>query len=112
MSVGASPPSRAASKNSSGPASATPRPEPSQHDRERDQRPGHGDEELLPWRVGVPVHLHHAAEEEEVDAGDLDPRAAGGERVPELVQDDRAEEQHRGGERGRVARRLVAQDVA
>ena len=33
--------------------------------------------------------------------GDLDPLAARGERVAELVQHDRAEEQHRGGHRDR-----------
>ena len=31
--------------------------------------PGDRDAELLAGRVGVPAHLHHAAEEEEVDAG-------------------------------------------
>ena len=80
-------------------------------DRQRHERAGDGDEELLAGRVGVPAHLHHAAEEEEVDAGDLDPRAPRGERVPELVQHDRAEEQDRGHHGGRVARRAAAQDL-
>ena len=54
--------------------------------------PGRGDAELRARRVGLAAHLHHAAEQEEVDALDLDPLAPGGQRVPELVQHDRAEE--------------------
>ena len=57
--------------------------------------PGRGDAELGARRVGVAVHLHHAAEQEQVDALDLDPLAPGGERVAQLVQHDRAEEARR-----------------
>ena len=63
--------------------------------------PANGDAELLAGRLAVAIGAHEAAEEEQVDAADPDPFAAGGERVPELVQHDRAEEQERGDDRRR-----------
>ena len=64
--------------------------------QQRDRRPGRGDAELLARRLGVAQRAHEAAEEEQVDAADPDPFAARGQRVPELVQHDRAEEDERG----------------
>ena len=52
---------------------------------ERHRGPGDGDAELGAGRVGVAAHLHHAAEQEEVDPVDLDALAPRGERVAELV---------------------------
>ena len=68
------------------------------HDEdERHERPGDRDLELRAGRARVARHLRDAAEEPQVDAADLDPLAAGDERVAELVQDERDEEQeHRG----------------
>ena len=70
----------ASSERHAGPAAAT-----------RNSSPG-----VSESRVGA----HEAAEEEQVDAADADALAARGERVPELVQHDRAEEQERGDHRG------------
>ena len=109
---GAAPSSRGGVQNASGPASAIPTQRAHDHDRERHQRAGDRDPELLARRVGVAAHLHHAAEEEEVDARHLDAHAPRGQRVAELVQHDRAEEQRRRGHGGDVALRVVPQDVA
>ena len=49
----------------------------------------------------MPAELRHAAEEPERDPLDLHPLPARLERVPELVQDERGEEEHRGDERHR-----------
>jgi hypothetical protein len=89
-----------------------------QRQHERHDGAGGGDAELLARRDAVAVGAHEAAEEEQVDADHADPLAPRGERVPELVGDDRAEEQRRGEHRGDEAvavagdRRLerVAQD--
>ena len=70
--------------------------------------PGGGDAELGARRVGLAAHLHHAAEQEQVDPLDLDALAPRRQRMPELVQQDRGEEARRGhhgdGVDGRVAR--------
>ena len=63
-------------------------------DHERHRRSGRGDPKLGARRVGVARHPRHAAEEPQVDAADLDPLAARDERMAELVQDQRREEQH------------------
>ena len=65
------------------------------HDRQqqRHRRAGGGDAELLARRLAVAVGAHEAAEEEQLDAADADALTARGERVPELVGDDRPEEQ-------------------
>ena len=75
------------------------------------RRPGGGDAELGAGRGRLGAHVHQAAEEEQVDAGDLDPLAAGGERVAELVDDDRAEEQERLADGGEVERRALRGSV-
>ena len=46
-------------------------------------------------RARVAAHLGEAAEQEQLDPLDLDPLAAGHERVAELVHDQRPEEQQR-----------------
>ena len=79
-------------------------------DQQRHQRAGDRDAELLTRGRGVATHLHHAAEEEEVDAADLDPLTAGGDRVAELVQQDRAEEPE-GGEDGHDEARLLVAEL-
>src|SRR4029450_12130350 len=76
-----------------------------------DQRPGDGDPELLPRGARVAAHLHDAAEEEEVDPADRDALATCGERMAELVQEDRSEEAERGGDRGPERERGVAELV-
>ena len=68
-------------------------------EHERDGGAGGGDTELLARGLAVAVGAHEAAEEEQVDAADADAFAARGERVAELVQHDRAEEQERGDDR-------------
>ena len=60
-----------------------------------------------PGRVRVAVHAHHAAEQEEVDAGHVDALPARGQRVPQLVQQDRAEERERRHDGDDVDRRLA-----
>ena len=74
-------------------------------DRQRDERARDRDAELGARRVRVAVHPHHAAEQEQVDARHLDALAPGGERVPELVQQDRGEERQRRDHRDGVDRR-------
>ncbi len=83
-------------------------------DRE-DERHGEacgGDAELLARRLGVAVGAHEAAEEEQVDAAHADALTACRERVAELVQDDRAEEDDRRDDRGDEALARVGDGVA
>ena len=64
-------------------------------DGQRDQRPGDRHAELHAGRVGVALELRHAAEHPQVDARDRDPVADRHDGVPELVQQDREEEEQR-----------------
>ena len=68
-------------------------------DRERHERPGDRDPELGAGRGEHALELRHAAEEPQRDPVDLHPLAPGHERVPELVREQRGEEEHRGRDR-------------
>ena len=81
----AAPESRAASQNESTPGEQDRGGRAEDDEQEGHRRAGDRDAELGARRVGVAAHLHHAAEQEEVDPLDRDPLAAGGERVAELV---------------------------
>ena len=60
-----------------------------------------------PGRLGVAGHLRDAAEEPQVDARDLDALPPRDQTAwPELVQDERDEEQQRAGDRGGVGDRV------
>ena len=85
-------------------------------DQQRHGRPCGGDPELLARRLRVARELGQAAEDPEVDAEHLDAVAARDDRVAELVQGDRQEEQQRPGDRrhvgggvGRVGQRVGKQ---
>jgi hypothetical protein len=68
----------------------------------RAERPGGGDAELRAGGRRLGAHPHQPAEEEQVDAVDLEALALGGQRVPQLVEQDRPEGQERGRHRGGV----------
>ena len=70
-------------------------------DRQRHERPCDRDSELRPGAREHPPELRHAAEEPERDPFDLHALAAGDERVPELVEEQRPEEEHGGHDRHR-----------
>ena len=94
---------RIASQNSSAPATAI----PTAHAGDGDQRsvtagPAAAILNSWPGRVGVLAHPRDAAEQPQGDLGDRDPEAVGDERVAELVQQDRAEEGERRGDREQV----------
>ena len=75
-------------------------------DAERHQRPGDGDPELGAGGGHLALQLGHPAEHPQRDAADLDAVAARDDRVPQLVDQDRCEEQQR--RRGRDGEGLVA----
>ena len=77
---------------------------------ERHQRPGDGHLELLGGALGLAAHVQQPAEEPQVDAHHRDPDPAGGERVAELVQDQREEVPERARDGDRVGGRLRAAD--
>jgi hypothetical protein len=67
----------------------------------RDERPRYRDPELGAGARKAGLELRHAAEEPEVDPLDLDPFSSRLQRVTELVQQERDEEQKRGHDRQR-----------
>ena len=75
-----------------------------QSEDERHERPGHGDPELGARDREHAFELGHAAEEPERDAFDLHPLAPRFECVPELVQEERDEEDDRGDQSHRDVR--------
>jgi hypothetical protein len=77
-------------------------------DRERRERTGPRDLELLARGAALAAHQREAAERRDRDAGDLDPVPARGERVAQLVHDDRREQQQRARDRGQVGGRVGA----
>ena len=64
-----------------------------QRDRQAHERSRDGDPEVHPGGGGLLLHLCDAAEHPEVDSGDADPVSHGHDRVAQLVQDDRCEQQ-------------------
>ncbi len=89
-------------------ATAVPAARQSGEQRERHRRPGRRDLQLLARGLRLAAHLREAAEEPQVDAGDRDPQAARGQRVAELVQDQRGEVPERAGHGDQVGGRLRA----
>ena len=71
-------------------------------EQQRAERARRRDPELLARRLRVAAHVGGAAEQEQLDALHLDALAPRGERVPELVHDQRAEEQQHGDDRRQV----------
>src|SRR6185312_874626 len=71
-------------------------------DRQRRERSGAGDLQLLARAAAFAAQQREPAERGDRDAGDVDPVAAGGERVAQLVHDDRREQQQRARDRGQV----------
>ncbi len=85
------------------------RPQEREIDREADrdehqraERTRCRDPELLARSLRVAVHVGGASEQEQLDALHVDALASCSERVPELVHDQRAEEQQHGDDRRQI----------
>ena len=106
---------RTACLNSWLPASARPAIAQATNDRSSDQRPGDRDLELGPGGVRVLLEPGEAAEQPQRDRGDADVVAPGHEGVAELVEQDRAEEEHGARDREQIRRGVTrggVEDVA